>query len=381
MENIIIFLNAFWNNGKGTTGGDQMLKEIFSRIRQNFDEVYCYTSNDGMNFLNEKIMQVQYKNNWQLLTSKSVLISYIARTIFALKCLSQKNIQIIYSGSDFFPDVISAFLYKLLYPKTKWVQSIFHIYPNWQTRPGNKIRNLVGEYLQEFSFLLIKRADIIININNEVKRELISKGFTETKILINTPGIDVNYLTNIQCDDTTPKYQAVYLGRLNPSKGIFDLVKIWQLVVNEIPSARLAIIGNGDENINSQLLKLITKANLTRNINLLGYLERDEAFRIIKNSDVFVFPSHEEGFAIAIAEAIACETPVIAWDLSVYNEIFENHIIKIKKTDIPVFAKSVAEIILNPNIYADRITNAKKFIKKYNLEKVAKRHLEILTKK
>lgn len=381
MKNIIIFLNAFWNNGKGTTGGDQMLKEIFSRIRQNFDEVYCYTSNDGMNFLNEKIMQVQYKNNWQLLTSKSVLISYIARTIFALKCLSQKNIQIIYSGSDFFPDVIPAFLYKLLYPKTKWVQSIFHIYPNWQTRPGNKIRNLVGEYLQKFSFLLIKRADIIININNEVKRELISKGFTETKILINTPGIDANYLTNIQCDDTTPKYQAVYLGRLNPSKGIFDLVKIWQLVVNEIPSARLAIIGNGDENINSQLLKLITKANLTRNINLLGYLERDEAFRIIKNSDVFVFPSHEEGFAIAIAEAIACETPVIAWDLTVYNEIFEDHIIKIKKTDIPVFAKSVAEIILNPNIYADRITNAKKFIKKYNWEKIAKRHLEILTKK
>ena len=65
MKNLIIFLNAFWNNGKGTTGGDKMLGEIFKRIRKDFDQVYCYTSADGINFLKTEIKQVQFKNTWQ----------------------------------------------------------------------------------------------------------------------------------------------------------------------------------------------------------------------------------------------------------------------------------------------------------------------------
>ena len=38
-------------------------------------------------------------------------------------------------------DVIPAFLLKVIRPRIRWIQCVFHIYPDWRVRPGSKIKN------------------------------------------------------------------------------------------------------------------------------------------------------------------------------------------------------------------------------------------------
>jgi len=388
-NNIIIFLNAFWNNGNGTTGGDQMLKQIFKRNKNQFNKIYCYTSLDGQKFLQSEIDNAKYITEWTFLYNKNLLINYILRTFKALNSCMVNDINIIYGGSDFFPDVVPAFLYKIIHPKTKWVQCIFHIYPKWNKRQGNKFKNFVGEYSQKISFLLIKKADQIININSQVTKELIRQGFDKNKINLNTPGIDFNHLSSLEIDKTTAKYNATFLGRLHASKGIFDLVKTWQIVTESIPDAKLAIIGGSNEKIKSELISEIIKNNLQNNIDILGHLPDDLPFKLIKNSDVFIFPSHEEGFAIAIAEALACETPIVAWNLPSYKETYgdlttqveENNINEFAKATIEILSKSKPSNIAKPTkISKSKPKLDKEFINKYDWDTVSKINLEILNK-
>lgn len=377
-KNIILFLNAFWNNGNGTTGGDQMLKQIFKRIRNDFQHVDCYTSFDGKNFLID-INQIKFKIAPSIFEKLPISVIYVIRTIFAFNVLTKKNIDIIYAGSDFFPDVIPCFAYKTLNPKTKWIQSIFHIYPSYKNRKGNKITNFLAEYLQKFSFYLIRsKADKIININSEVKNYLITKGFDPLKIEINPPGIDVEYLDNLKIGAKTPKYNGVFLGRLNKSKGIFDLIEICNLIKQKYPKYKLAIIGSGSESVKKELTKKIKEKGLSHNISLLGYLEDEKAFKIIKNADMFIFPSYEEGFGIVIAESIACGIPVLAWNLSVYDEVFENNIFKFERGDLESLSSKAIDILKNGDKYKIHIAKSRIFIQKYDWNKVAKRVLEIM---
>lgn len=377
-KKIVIFLNAFWNNGRGMSGGDQMLVQIFKRIRNSFGEMDCYTNFDGQQIIAKETMDMRFHISPRFFDRLPLFLGYILRTIYAFGIIFHKKVDIIYGGSDFPPDVIPSFLYKIFYPKTKWFQCVFHIYPDWKKRPGNKIRNMVAQYLQRISFLFIKKADIIININHQVEEELVKVGFDKEKIFVNTPGIDVEYFRNLKMSDNVPQYDGTFLARLNPSKGIFDLVKIWKRVVEKKPESKLAIIGGGSEEIKNKLKNEIKKNNLEKNVEVLGFLENDESFSIIKNSKVFIFPSHEEGFGIAIVEAMACGAPVISWDLRIYEEIFENFSIQVKENDIDHFAREVNSFLQDQNRRSKYGINAKHFVKKYSWDAIAKRHQRML---
>lgn len=380
-KNIIVFLNAFWRSGEGMSGGDQMFLQLFGRLRSSFDHFYIYTNKDGKNAVaGAGLDDIRYKISAGIFDKFNVLASYIFRTLKALNCLRLKEVDVLYSTSDFFPDVLPAYIYKIFHKKTVWFQCVFHICPDWRFRKGNKIKNFIAQYLQKYSLFLIQRADCVININSIVSNYLAGKGFDAGKLVINTPGINLKYFEDLGSEKNLTKYDAVILARLSPTKGIFDLVEIWKLVVLKNSSARLAIIGGGDLSIKNELLAKIKVSNLENNIFVLGYLPDNEAFQLIKNSKVFVFPSHEEGFGISIAEAMACGVPVVSWDLPVYREIFEDQIICVKENDVQVLAEKVNYLLSDDKARHILALKAGQFIKKYDWGRITSDFYKILNK-
>jgi len=367
-KNVLVFLNAFWSNGDGMSGGDQVFIQVFKRIRNDIENLWCVSNYDGKTSFEKEIPNVSFIISARIYDHLNIMLSYIMRTISSLNCLRIKT-DVIYSGSDFFPDVIPAFLIKFLRPKTRWVQCVFHIYPDWRVRPGNKARNFAAQYLQIFSLLLARNADKIIIINKGVEHYLVRKGFDKNKIIIITLGIDIDFILSIPSARYDMCFEGVFLGRIHPTKGIFDLVEIWNHVVKKIPEARLAIIGSGSKENTTQLAALIKKNNLCNNISMLGFLKNQEAFAIVKASKVFLFPSHEEGFGIAIAEALACKVPVVAWRLPVYEEYFINLINMNDCWDINKFSKSV---LLKINNYKANDFCVEKELNKFSWNNVAK---------
>jgi glycosyltransferase involved in cell wall biosynthesis len=98
-------------------------------------------------------------------------------------------------------------------------------------------------------------------------------------------------------------------------KGIDVLIEAWRLVCAERPDTnpQLLLCGGGDES--PQLRRLIEAADLPGVHWHNEYtLDRAVIRRRLTAADVFVFPSRQEGFAVAPIEAMACGRPVVASD-------------------------------------------------------------------
>lgn len=369
---LAVFLNAYWVHGKGMSGGDQMAIQIFARIRGSFAALHWFTNPDGKQAVEPVVNDVAFSITPPWFDRFPIGLAYVLRTLHATASLFGKRVDIVYSGSDFFPDVLPAFLYTRFRRNTRWVQCIFHIYPDWRTRPGNKAVNFAAALLQRFSLWLARHADGVVNINSEVREVLIARGFDAGKIAIITPGIDLDYIAAIPPGNDRDAYDAVFLGRLNPSKGIFDLPPIWKKVIKQLPQARLAIIGGGSEAASAKLAAEFDAHGLHDNVALLGYVETDQIYAILKRARSFIFPSHEEGFGIAIVEAMACGTPVVAWNLPVYNELFGGTITTVKLGNQQAFAEATLALLRNTETNTGMISQAHQRAQRYSWPSVSR---------
>ncbi len=105
----------------------------------------------------------------------------------------------------------------------------------------------------------------------------------------------------------------VYLGRLDPIKGIENLLEAYKRAQRSvrIPSS-LVIAGGGDPDYVQSLRKRIDELRLSETVRMIGRVAGDEKRRFFEKADVLIAPSHTENFGFSIAEALAHGVPVIA---------------------------------------------------------------------
>jgi glycosyltransferase involved in cell wall biosynthesis len=351
---LALLFNAFWINRQGMSGGDKRLIEIFSRIASGYS-LDILTSQDGRDAMRDRIPKANFVLSSPDCDASTFHSAYVKRTIWARRRILEGEYDLVYGSSDFFPDVMPCALYKKRHPTGKWMQCVFHVYPPWNKRPGNVFNSILGTLVQRFSLMQARlHADLVVTLNKGVSRQLAGFGLNPDRLTVNPCGVDSASFASI--DIRRLPFQACFLGRLVSSKGILDLPQIWKLVVAQLPQAKLKIIGNGPDAVILSLKSAIKDMNLSENIELCGYLPEQKAYATIKESSVFLFPSHEEGFGIAIAEALACETPVVAWDLPVFAELFPEGVVTVRQNDIQAFASATVKI-LNEPAYARQLAH------------------------
>jgi glycosyltransferase involved in cell wall biosynthesis len=124
-----------------------------------------------------------------------------------------------------------------------------------------------------------------------------------------------------------------------------------------------------------RLKSKIEEANLYKNITLLGEVSDKKKFELLSSSKIFVFPSYYESWGIVIAEAIACGLHVVAYDLSIYHEIFNGNICTVKMGNVNEMSEKVIKFLTHPQDYEQKLEQAKRFISKFDWEVVAKKEL------
>jgi glycosyltransferase involved in cell wall biosynthesis len=106
-------------------------------------------------------------------------------------------------------------------------------------------------------------------------------------------------------DDREDDY-ILFVGTLEPRKGIDDLLAVWQSLT---PRPRLIICGGdgwGD------VVRRRQPTTDNRQPELTGYVDRAQLRSLYQHAKAFVYPSRHEGFGIPPLEAMACGAPVIA---------------------------------------------------------------------
>lgn len=104
--------------------------------------------------------------------------------------------------------------------------------------------------------------------------------------------------------------KLLFIGRLEPEKGLLDLINSVNLINKEIP-VTLSIVGEGISKPEAE--SLVEKLGLDNRITFLGYVPFGEnLFNIYNSHDILMISSYSEGLPKIINEARAFSIPVIS---------------------------------------------------------------------
>lgn len=108
------------------------------------------------------------------------------------------------------------------------------------------------------------------------------------------------------------------VGRFHIAKDYPNLLRAFaQIKKNKALNVKLLIAGDGEER--EHIEQLIRSLALHENVHLLG--RRDDIPKLMSAADIFVLSSSFEGFGLVVAEAMACETFVVATDCGGVKEV------------------------------------------------------------
>ncbi|MEZ4701058.1 MAG: glycosyltransferase [Rhodothermales bacterium] len=104
---------------------------------------------------------------------------------------------------------------------------------------------------------------------------------------------------------------VVFLSRLHPKKNVEGLLRAWPHVLERAPAARLTIAGDGEPGYVSQLHALAASLGIADRVHFAGFVHGAAKTRLLDRSRLFVLPSFQENFGVAVLEAIAAGLPVV----------------------------------------------------------------------
>lgn len=114
-----------------------------------------------------------------------------------------------------------------------------------------------------------------------------------------------------------------HVGALKPVKSQRTLIDAAKLV-NDARDLHVEVVIAGDGPLRDELEAQVAKYELEDSVHFLGRLERPEVYRLLYSVDGFAMPSRNEAFCVAVAEAMATETPCILSDIRVFNEVYDD---------------------------------------------------------
>lgn len=140
-------------------------------------------------------------------------------------------------------------------------------------------------------------------------------------------GVDVKKISSVQVDRATKRAELgipqdalvfITVGELIPRKNQEFLIRAFSNA--NLTNAHLLICGSGREK--EHLEQRMQELKVAEKVHLLGF--RRDVYELLKCSDVFVFPSKQEGLPVALMEAMAAGLPCIASRIRGNVDLLEN---------------------------------------------------------
>lgn len=189
--------------------------------------------------------------------------------------------------------------------------------------------------------LALRKCDQIIAISQSVKKSLVEYlGTPESKIQTIYNGVDTSRFSANNKANMIEPINMIYVGRLIWEKGVQVTIKALSKLPKDI-KWRFQIVGDG--NYRQNLEELVNRLNLTSRISFLG--TRSDVPQLFNNADIFIhMPIWEEGFGIAIVEAMAAGLVCICANSGAISEIIRDGVngYLVEKENENVLAQRIA---------------------------------------
>ena len=192
--------------------------------------------------------------------------------------------------------------------------SPLNLLPHNRARAQEIARRVIQQFfrwLDPLHWLTMKRASTILTINAQIANSIPLKWVAGKKTLVE-PAIAINPVSEQAREpNQTGILKILYVGKLLPIKGSHLAVEAFADFAMSHDNTQLVILGDGPERENIQ--NRISKLGIDNKVEFLGWRPLDEVSGIIRDCDIFLFPTME-GAGLAVLEAMSCSLPCVCLD-------------------------------------------------------------------
>lgn len=159
-----------------------------------------------------------------------------------------------------------------------------------------------------------------------------------------------------------------YTAEINRNKNQKLLIRAMQQLDDELPHARLLLIG--PEHDGGRLRRLAVVLGLSEKIKFAGW--RDDILELLAASDIYAASSLSEGLPVNVLEAMAAGLPVVAAENRGHAQLIRDGIngFLVPKNDARQMARRIAELYRSPEKRAALAEKAREDVEKYGINAV-----------
>ncbi len=232
-----------------------------------------------------------------------VPLFFLAQLISAVRIVRRERIELIHAHWLIPQGIIGGLIRAFLRPSPLLLC----------TSHGSDLHGLRGAPFSALKRWVMKKADAMTVVSTALLETAVSSGGDASKIHVIPMGIDAAALFAPDPAVHRDFGTLLFVGRLVTSKGVAVLIQALAAVLQEHPGVRLQIVGSGPEE--HALKEYARHCRVAGNVQFLGAIENSHLPQLYRKATVFISPSLSEGFGLTLAEALACECPVITTDI------------------------------------------------------------------
>ncbi len=168
----------------------------------------------------------------------------------------------------------------------------------------------------------------------------------------------------------------INVGSLEPVKAHALLIRAFSRLIQRLPSARLRIVGAGQERV--RLERLALDMGVSEKIELVGPVPHHELPAILAGASLFAQASWHEAQGMALLEAAACGLPITGTEVGALAALAPHAAIATPVGDANLLAAAMLRILENPNEAAELGMRARATVEQaYPLETSVERCLQL----
>ncbi|MBE9015983.1 glycosyltransferase family 4 protein [Chroococcidiopsidales cyanobacterium LEGE 13417] len=166
------------------------------------------------------------------------------------------------------------------------------------------------------------------------------------------------------------------VGRLNQQKGYSDPIPIIPALAKEFPEVKFIWVGDGE--LRSQLEAEVKATKIEASVLFLGY--RTDIPQLLKAADLFLFPSHYEGYPFALLEAMAYGLPIVTSNANPMPEIITDRLdgLLFRKGDRHDLLAKLRWALQNSLLMRGMAENAKLRVREFSATKMSRETLDLV---
>ena len=249
---------------------------------------------------------------------------------------------------------------------------------------SKKIKYKISRYLW-YSFLKMQKQvapklQNIITVSQSSKKGIIEEfNCKKNNILVINNGLDTEEFSPIEESVRDLNRLITTASADVPLKGLDYSLKALKILKKDNPNIHLVVIGSPKKGGHTE--RLIKELNIKDNVFFKKHISKEEIRKLYSTSSVAIVSSLYEGFGYPVIEAMSCEVPLIATNVSSIPELVGKYAILIDPKDENLLSYKIKNVLSNYDDHKKTaIQGRQHIIKTFNWSKITNEYEKTIFK-